>query len=280
MSKQPANHLIAQQVSIALAEDIGQADWTAQLIDQAEECSATVLLREDAVLCGKAWFEECFRQVDERCSVLWQVREGRKIAAGTVLCEITGPARALLTAERSALNFLQTLSAVATQTRRYVDVVAGTRARILDTRKTLPGLRLAQKYAVTVGGGDNQRIGLYDGILIKENHIMAAGGIRQALEQAFRIIPPGVSLQIEVENLDELQQALDGGAKLILLDNMSLDDMRQAVERSAGKALLEASGGVDMATVRAIAETGVDRISIGKLTKDIQAIDLSMRFQH
>jgi nicotinate-nucleotide pyrophosphorylase (carboxylating) len=159
-----------------------------------------------------------------------------------------------------------------------VDVVAGTRARILDTRKTLPGLRLAQKYAVTVGGGDNQRIGLYDGILIKENHIMAAGGIAQALEQAFRIIPPGVSLQIEVENLDELQQALDGGAKLVLLDNMSLDDTRRAVEMSAGKALLEASGGVDMDTVRAIAETGVDRISIGKLTKDIQAIDLSMRF--
>ncbi|MBA4710637.1 carboxylating nicotinate-nucleotide diphosphorylase [Aquitalea aquatica] len=280
MSKQPAHHLIAQQVSIALAEDIGQADWTAQLIEQAEEGCATVLLREEAVVCGKAWFEECFRQVDERCSVIWQVREGRKIAAGSVLCEISGPARALLTAERSALNFLQTLSAVATQTRRYVDVVAGTRARILDTRKTLPGLRLAQKYAVTVGGGDNQRIGLYDGILIKENHIMAAGGIRQALEQAFRIIPPGVSLQIEVENLDELQQALDGGAKLILLDNMSLDDMRAAVALSAGRALLEASGGVDMGSVRAIAETGVDRISIGKLTKDIQAIDLSMRFQH
>ena len=278
MNKQPANHLIAQQVSIALAEDIGQADWTAQLIDRSAESSATVLLREDAVICGKAWFEECFRQVDERCSVLWQVREGRKVAAGTVLCEISGPARALLTAERSALNFLQTLSAVATQTRRYVDVVAGTRARILDTRKTLPGLRLAQKYAVTVGGGDNQRIGLYDGILIKENHIMAAGGIAQALEQAFRIIPSGVSLQIEVENLDELQQALDAGAKLVLLDNMSLDDMRRAVDLSAGKALLEASGGVDMDTVRAIAETGVDRISIGKLTKDIQAIDLSMRF--
>lgn len=278
MSKQPANHLIAQQVSIALAEDIGQADWTAQLIDRTAESSATVLLREDAVICGKAWFEECFRQVDERCSVLWQVREGRKVAAGTVLCEISGPARALLTAERSALNFLQTLSAVATQTRRYVDVVAGTRARILDTRKTLPGLRLAQKYAVTVGGGDNQRIGLYDGILIKENHIMAAGGIAQALEQAFRIIPSGVSLQIEVENLDELQQALDAGAKLVLLDNMSLDDMRRAVDMSAGKALLEASGGVEMDTVRAIAETGVDRISIGKLTKDIQAIDLSMRF--
>ncbi|MBV8680535.1 MAG: carboxylating nicotinate-nucleotide diphosphorylase [Aquitalea sp.] len=280
MSKQPANHLIAQQVSIALAEDIGQADWTAQLIDPAAESTATVVLREEAVLCGKAWFEECFRQVDERCSVLWQAREGRQLAAGTVLCEITGPARALLTAERSALNFLQTLSAVATQTRRYVDVVAGTRARILDTRKTMPGLRIAQKYAVTVGGGDNQRIGLFDGILIKENHIMAAGGIRQALEQAFRLIPPGVTLQIEVENLDELQQALDGGAKLILLDNMSLDDMHAAVTLCAGQAQLEASGGVDMDSVRAIAETGVDRISIGKLTKDIQAIDLSMRFQH
>ena len=166
MSTQPAKHLIAQQVSLALAEDVGQGDWTAKLIDQAEESTATVLLREDAVICGKAWFEESFRQIDERCSVIWQVREGRKVAAGTVLCEITGPSRALLTGERTALNFLQSLSAVATQTRRYVDVVAGTRAHILDTRKTLPGMRLAQKYAVTVGGGHNQRIGLFDGILI------------------------------------------------------------------------------------------------------------------
>ncbi|WP_293763348.1 carboxylating nicotinate-nucleotide diphosphorylase [uncultured Aquitalea sp.] len=278
MSKQPANHIIAQQVSIALAEDLGTVDWTAMLIAETAEGSATVVAREDAVICGKAWFEECFRQVDERCVVLWHVREGRKVAAGTVLCEISGPARALLTAERSALNFMQMLSAVATQTRRYVDVVAGTRARILDTRKTLPGLRLAQKYAVTVGGGHNQRIGLYDGILIKENHIMAAGGIREALTAAFKLIPAGVTLQIEVENLDELQQALAGGATLILLDNMSLDDMREAVRLTAGRAQLEASGGVDLDTVRAIAETGVDRISVGKLTKDVQAVDLSMRF--
>ncbi|HJU49771.1 MAG TPA: carboxylating nicotinate-nucleotide diphosphorylase, partial [Pseudogulbenkiania sp.] len=180
----PPHHLIAQQVGLCLAEDIGGCDWTAMLIDDHASGRATVLVREEAVVCGQAWFEETFRQVDARCSIDWKVKEGDRVAANTVLCEIAGPARSLLTAERTALNFLQLLSAVATQTRRYVDVVAGTAARILDTRKTLPGLRLAQKYAVTVGGGDNQRIGLYDGILIKENHIMAAGGIRQALEQA------------------------------------------------------------------------------------------------
>jgi nicotinate-nucleotide pyrophosphorylase (carboxylating) len=195
-----------------------------------------------------------------------------------VLCHIHGPARALLTAERTALNMLQTLSAVASETRRYSELVAGTRARILDTRKTLPGMRLAQKYAVTVGGGVNQRIGLYDGILIKENHIMAAGSITQALQRARELAPPQVSIQVEVENLAELNEALAAGCNLVLLDNMSLDDMREAVGLSAGRALLEASGGVDFSTVRAIAETGVDRISIGKLTKDIRAIDLSMRF--
>lgn len=275
----PPHHLIAQQVGLSLAEDIGGCDWTAMLIDDHASGRATVLAREEAVVCGQAWFEETFRQVDARCRIDWKVGEGARVTANTVLCEIAGPARSLLTAERTALNFLQLLSAVATQTRRYVDVVAGTAARILDTRKTLPGLRLAQKYAVTVGGGDNQRIGLYDGILIKENHIMAAGGIRQALEQACRLAPAGVSVQVEVETLAELNEALEAGAKLVLLDNMSLDDMRAAVRLNAGRAQLEASGGVELATLRAIAETGVDRISVGKLTKDVEAIDLSMRFQ-
>lgn len=274
----PPAHHIASLVSQALAEDIGQQDWTALLIDAATLGHARVIAREAATVCGQAWFDEAFRQVDGRCQVRWQVAEGQQVAADTVLCEISGPARALLTAERTALNLLQTLSAVASETRRYADIIAGTRAHILDTRKTLPGMRLAQKYAVTVGGGVNQRIGLYDGILIKENHIMAAGSITQALQRARELAPPQVSIQVEVENLTELQEALDAGCTLILLDNMSLDDMREAVRLSAGRALLEASGGVDFNTVRAIAETGVDRISIGKLTKDVRAIDLSMRF--
>ncbi len=274
----PPAHHIASLVSQALAEDIGQQDWTALLIDAATPGHARVIAREAATVCGQAWFDEAFRQVDGRCQVRWQVAEGQQVAADTVLCEISGPARALLTAERTALNLLQTLSAVASETRRYADIIAGTRARILDTRKTLPGMRLAQKYAVTVGGGVNQRIGLYDGILIKENHIMAAGSITRALQRARELAPPQVSIQVEVENLTELQEALDAGCTLILLDNMSLDDMRAAVNLSAGRVLLEASGGVDFNTVRAIAETGVDRISIGKLTKDVRAIDLSMRF--
>ena len=274
----PPAHLIAQQVAAALAEDIGCADWTAMLIAAERPGRATVRVRQAAVVCGQAWFEECFRQVDAGVSIRWLVAEGAQVGADTVLCEITGPARALLTAERSALNFLQTLSAVATETRRYVAAIAGTRARIHDTRKTLPGLRLAQKYAVRVGGGENQRIGLYDGILIKENHIAAAGSIAAVLREAFKLAPAGVGIQIEVENLAELDQALAAGAQSVLLDNMSHADMAEAVRRSSGKAVLEASGGVDMSTVRAIAETGVDRISIGKLTKDVSAIDLSMRF--
>ncbi|MCD5328183.1 carboxylating nicotinate-nucleotide diphosphorylase [Chromobacterium piscinae] len=274
----PAHHLIAQHVSLALAEDIGSCDWTARLIAADKTGAARVIAREDAVICGQAWFDECFRQVDARCRVEWLAAEGEKVAAGSELCRIGGPARALLTAERSALNFLQLLSGVASETRRYVDAVSGHRARILDTRKTLPGLRLAQKYAVTVGGGANQRIGLFDGILIKENHIMAAGGVAQAMAQAQAGLPPGVTLQIEVESLPQLEEALNHGAKLVLLDNMSLDDMRRAVEISAGRAELEASGGIDLDSVRAIAATGVDRISVGKLTKDVRALDLSMRF--
>ncbi|MEO9382533.1 carboxylating nicotinate-nucleotide diphosphorylase [Chromobacterium phragmitis] len=260
------------------AEDIGACDWTARLIAEDKTGSARVIAREDAVICGQAWFDECFRQVDPRSEVAWLAAEGEKVAAGSELCRISGPARALLTAERSALNFLQLLSGVASETRRYVDAAAGHRARILDTRKTIPGLRLAQKYAVTVGGGDNQRVGLYDGILIKENHIMAAGGVAEAMRQALQDLPHGVTLQIEVESLGQLEEALRNGAKLVLLDNMSLDDMRRAVAISAGRAELEASGGVDLDSVRAIAATGVDRISVGKLTKDVRALDLSMRF--
>lgn len=277
--KLPPQHLIAAHVAAALAEDIGEADWTAMLVPAKRAGSATVISRQAAVICGLPWFDEAFRQVDSGVQICWLVAEGARVEAGAVLCEISGSARSMLTAERTALNFLQMLSAVATETRRYVDAVAGTAARVLDTRKTLPGLRRAQKYAVLVGGGDNQRIGLYDGILIKENHIMAAGSIRGALEAAQALAPSHVGIQIEVEDLAGLDEALQAGATSVLLDNMSHADMREAVARSRGRAVLEASGGVDLATIRAIAETGVDRISIGKLTKDVTAVDLSMRFR-
>lgn len=279
MTLLPPHYLIAANVTAALTEDIGEADWTAMLVPEARTGRATVISRQPAVICGRAWFDEVFRQVDPAVQVDWLVVEGAYVGAGTALCEIRGSARSLLTAERSALNFLQTLSAVATETRRYVEAVAGTNARVLDTRKTLPGLRRAQKYAVLVGGGDNQRMGLYAGILIKENHILAAGSIRAALEAARELAPSHVPIQIEVENLAELDEALSAGATSILLDNMSNDAMHEAVLRAAGKALLEASGGVDLASIRAIAETGVDRISIGKLTKDVAAVDLSMRLK-
>lgn len=275
----PPSHLIAANVAAALAEDVGEQDWTAQLIPADKSGSATVIARESAVICGQPWFDEVFCQVDPTVRVEWKVEEGEHVAAETLLCEIHGAARSMLTAERSALNFLQLLSAVATETRRYVDVVAGTNARIHDTRKTLPGLRRAQKYAVLAGGGCNQRIGLYDGILIKENHIMAAGGISAALAAARKLAPSHVGIQIEVENLAELDEALAAGATSVLLDNMSNADLRAAVARSRDRAVLEASGGVDLTTLRAIAETGVDRISVGKLTKDVVAVDLSMRFK-
>lgn len=270
---------LSANVNAALDEDVGGGDLTAGLIPAGQRSRASIITREAAVLCGIPWFEACFRALDASVVIDWCVAEGESVTSGQALCRIEGDARALLTAERPALNFLQTLSATATLTRRYVDVVAGTRARILDTRKTLPGLRMAQKYAVRVGGGCNQRIGLFDGILIKENHILAAGGVRPALEAAFRIAPSGATVQIEVESLEELSAALDVGAKLILLDNFDLPMMRAAVELTAGRAELEASGGVNLETVRAIAETGVDRISIGGLTKDVRAIDLSMRFE-
>lgn len=261
----------------ALAEDIGAADLTALLLDETTMAQATVICREAAVICGLPWFDEVFKQVDSRCQITWHVTEGEAVAANALLCTINGPARSLLTAERSALNFMQTLSATATVTRAYLEAVKPYSAKIMDTRKTLPGLRLAQKYAVKIAGGSNQRIGLYDGILIKENHILAAGGIAPALQRAYAVAQPETSVQIEVESLDELKQALDAGAKLVLLDNMSLEDMRTAVELTGDRAELEASGGVDLQTVREIAATGVHRISIGKLTKDIQAVDLSMR---
>lgn len=266
-------------VTAALNEDIRDGDLTAQLIPEHTHALATVITRQPMVLCGTAWFGECFLRLDPNCKIQWSAQEGELVQPGARLCEIKGNARAMLTAERSALNFLQLLSGTATQVRRHVEAVAGTRAKIMDTRKTLPGLRIAQKHAVLVGGGHNQRVGLFDGVLIKENHIAAAGGIGAVLEHAFRITPLGVSIQIEVESIAQLDQALDAGAKLILLDNFSLTDMRNAVTHAAKRAELEASGGITLENVRSIAETGVDRISIGALTKDVQAIDLSMRFR-
>jgi len=268
---------ISTSVRAALQEDIGACDFTAMLVPADRWAHATVISREAAVLCGIPWFEKCFRELDADIDIQWRVKEGVEVSPGDTLCEIHGDARALLTAERTALNFLQTLSATASATRRYVAAVAGTGARIYDTRKTLPGLRVAQKYAVRVGGGYNHRMGLYAGVLIKENHIAVAGGIPQALRAAEAIAPVGIPLQIEVENCAELDAALAAGAKLILLDNFSVEQMRQAVEITAGRAELEASGGITLGNLREVAETGVDRISIGSITKDVKVIDLSMR---
>ncbi len=274
--------LVEQDVKRALDEDIGTGDLTATLIPADNIAHATIITRQDAVICGIDWVNACFKVIDADIKLKWLVNEGEKIAANQLLCEITGNARALLTAERCALNFLQLMSAVATQTRKFVMAVSGTKAQILDTRKTIPSLRLTQKYAVTVGGGANQRLALYDGILIKENHIAAAGSIHAALEIAFKTYP-NTSTQIEVENLDQLKQALDAGATSILLDNFGMLDMKKAVQMNieayAGRAEIEASGGVDLSSARAIALTGVDRISIGSLTKNIDAIDLSMRIK-
>ena len=271
-------HNIETQVSAALTEDIGSGDLTAALIPAARQGRATVITRQAMVICGQPWVDAVFRHIDSKVRMDWRLQEGMLAKVGQTLFSIEGPARALLTGERTALNFLQTLSATATLTRRYVDAIKGTGAVIVDTRKTLPGLRLAQKYAVKVGGGTNHRIGLYDGVLIKENHIMAVGGVVNALRVAQENTPKGVPIQIEVETLNQLRDALDAGAKMILLDNFDLARMREAVTLNAGRAKLEGSGGVNLESVRAIAETGVDRISIGALTKDINAIDLSMRF--
>ena len=275
---------IEHNVARALAEDVGSGDLTAQLVPANAQARATVIARENAVLCGTAWFECSFKKLDQAITVTWQAGDGDRVVPGQVLCEISGPASALLTGERTALNFLQLLSGVATKAAQYADVVAGTRAQVVDTRKTLPGLRLAQKYAVQCGGGGNHRIGLYDAILIKENHILAAGSINAAVAAAKQVAAATQGgckfIEVEVETLDELTQALNAGATMVLLDNMSLAQMREAVAISAGRAVLEASGNVTLETLRGIAETGVDRISIGALTKDVRALDLSMRFQH
>jgi nicotinate-nucleotide pyrophosphorylase (carboxylating) len=269
-------------VAGALAEDIGPGDVTADLVPPASRATATVVSREDAVLCGTAWFDEVFAQLDSSVSVEWLAADGERIAPGATLCRLSGPARSLLSGERTALNFLQFLSGTATTARRYADAVAGTGCRVLDTRKTLPGLRAAQKYAVACGGATNHRHGLYDAILIKENHIIAAGGIGPTLAAA-RAAHPGLSVEIEVEDAAELVAALEGGADIVLLDNFSLEALREAVRISRARpgctTRLEASGNVELETIRAIAATGVDFVSVGGITKNLRAIDLSMRFR-
>lgn len=274
---------LARNVRDALSEDIGKGDWTAQLVPAERRVSAHVVAKEAALICGRPWFDACVLALDPQAQLHWQATEGQAVALGHVVCRIEAHARAMLSAERPALNFLQLLSAVATQTRRYVDAIAGLSPNpkgcaILDTRKTMPGLRQAQKYAVRMGGGQNQRMALWDGILIKENHIAAAGGIAAAL-QAAQALNAGVGVQIEVESLAELEEALAAGARHIMIDDFSLADMHTACQHNAGRAVLEVSGGVDLHTVRQIAATGVDRISIGKLTKDVQAVDLSLRIE-
>jgi nicotinate-nucleotide pyrophosphorylase (carboxylating) len=273
----PPRETIAAQVRAALTEDVGTGDRTAALIPADAIGRAHVLSREAAVLSGTPWVDEVFRQIDPRVAIEWLAHDGDAIAPNQALCRLNGPARSLLTGERAALNFLQTLSGTATLARRWADAVAGTGARILDTRKTIPGLRLAQKYAVTCGGCHNHRIGLYDALLIKENHIAAAGSVTAALHAAVASAA-GLEIEIEVETLEQLREALAAGARRILLDNFPLERLREAVATAAGRARLEASGGVTLDTVRAIAETGVDDISVGALTKDVRAVDLSMRF--
>jgi nicotinate-nucleotide pyrophosphorylase (carboxylating) len=273
----PAEALIAEQVRLALREDVGSGDRTAGLLPAKVHARARILCREQAVLCGVLWVEEIFRQLDPSVGLRWAVGDGDALSPGQIVCELQGPAPALLTGERTALNYLQTLSGTATRARRYAQAVAGTGVTVLDTRKTLPGLRVQQKYAVVCGGCANHRMGLYDAVLIKENHITAAGSIAGAL-QAARRLAPDLEVEIEVEDLAQLDQALAAGAKRVLLDNFGLKDLRQAVALNRGRARLEASGGVSLDTIRAIAETGVDDISVGGLTKDMHAVDLSMRF--
>jgi len=270
---------IADTVRIALREDIGSGDVTALLIDAARISRANIISRQAAVICGLPWAEEVFRQLDTRVKLHWLIKDGDTVSANQTLCTLEGPARALLAGERTALNFLQTLSGTATRTARYVAAVHGTRAKILDTRKTLPGLRQAQKYAVRCGGGVNHRMGLYDAILIKENHIEAAGSLENALARSQQV-RAGVLVEVEVETLDQLRRALAAGVTRILLDNMPVEQLKAAVAINQDQAELEASGGVNLNNVRSIAETGVDFISVGDLTKDIEAVDLSMRFEH
>lgn len=271
--------IIVDDVSRALHEDVGDGDITASLIPAEHQASASIITREAATFCGRAWADEVVRQVDSQIRIEWLVNDGDQLIADQTLCRLEGPARGLLTAERCMLNFIQTLSATATRSRHFADMVKDTTVKLLDTRKTLPGLRMAQKYAVTCGGCHNHRIGLFDAFLIKENHIAACGGIAAAISQANRIAP-GKPVEVEVESLDELQQALKAGADIVMLDELSLEDMRKAVGLNAGKAKLEASGGINETTLRDVAETGVDYISIGSLTKDVKAIDLSMRLRY
>ena len=265
------------EVARALAEDLGDGDITGTLIPPSRQAQAGVISREEAVICGSAWFDEVFRTLDPKVHIAWHVRDGDTVAPAQTLCTLSGPARSLLSGERTALNFLQTLSGTATRAQRYAAAVAGTKAKVLDTRKTIPGLRAAQKYAVRCGGGYNHRMGLYDAILIKENHILAAGSITAAVNAARRIAA-GKTVEVEVETLAELREALAAGAEIILLDNFSVDAMKQAVAVNQGRAKLEASGGIALDNIRRIAETGVDYISVGGITKDVQAVDLSMRF--
>ena len=267
---------IEANVRRALLEDVGSGDITAQLIPDERLAKATIISRDAAVIAGTAWVDAVFRQLDPRVAVHWQVVDGDRVQPNQALFHLEGPARSLLTGERSALNFLQMLSGVASKAQHYVDMVSDTQVKLLDTRKTLPGLRMAQKYAVTCGGCHNHRIGLFDAFLIKENHIAACGGIAEAISAAHKIAP-GKPVEIEVESLGELRQALDAGADIVMLDELSLDDMREAVRINAGRAKLEASGGINDDTLRVIAQTGVDYISIGAMTKDVKAVDLSMR---
>ena len=271
--------LVLLDVARALQEDLGSGDLTAGLIDPTRRARARVLARESAVICGGPWATAAVRALDPTARITWHVQEGQRCTADQVVLEVEGSARALLSAERTALNFLQMLSAVATKTRTYVDAVAGTKAHIVDTRKTLPGLRMAQKYAVRMGGGTNHRIGLFDAVLIKENHIAAAGGVTAVLRATEAMAAKAQFIEIEVETLAQLEEALHAGAKMVLLDNMDVPTLQQAVSLNAGRAILEISGGVTLDGLRALAETGVDRISIGGLTKDVKATDFSMRME-
>ena len=275
---QPDAAQIAADVAHAMVEDLGSGDATAQMLPAEAQARAQLTCRDAAVIAGSAWFDACFHRLDPSVQIDWLVRDGDRVAPGTLICRVSGDARSLVTAERSALNFLQLLSATATITADYVTAVAGTGVRVLDTRKTIPGLRLAQKYAVRCGGGHNQRMGLYDAILIKENHIIAAGSIAAAVAEA-RGLHPELPLEVEVENLDELEQAMQAGADRIMLDNFELAQMREAVEHAAGRVPLEVSGNVDLQTIGEFAHTGVDFISVGALTKHVRAVDLSLRLQ-
>lgn len=269
---------IEKNVRDALAEDIGSGDLTANLVTDGES-DASVIARESAIICGRDWFNEAFRQLDDNIKITWSAKDGQNVAAGEEVCRLRGKTRALLSGERTALNFLQMLSGTATRVKCYVDAVAGTKTIVLDTRKTIPGLRDAQKYAVTCGGGHNHRHGLYDAVLIKENHIRAAGSINMVLQSARDNTPSATLIELEVENIEQLREAIDAGAKRILLDNFPHETLREAVKIANGAVELEASGGIDLENIRTIAETGVNYVSIGSLTKDVRAIDFSMRFE-